>query len=370
MFYKRLVAVAIILALFCAVAAEFTVHLPTAYAAGSPHYSISHYVNFTDYNTTDSMLKNWAKQDASRMDPPGDAGSCPNNYYGKSVVVVLDFGSLQQSGGVYGESNWQNFHFFDFGAISNFAFDYALAYYENSGVCTSVWVAIGTNNADECSHGGIDAGNPNCVYWAGYYLGSAVEVAQQDLNNQGGDVPKQMGMAGGDDIEYDGYTTNWDTYVQTTNALGGFINYPDSFYMIDYGYTTTPCDAISPRPQNCGSGRLGSNGKPIWDSGETYNVAWGLGKDVPLPEAYNQGWGTPWGQVYRNSKNGTCSDCINGGTMYFWGVMSENGWNDGGNGYQYARFWREANNPQQNSFYWDTCMPYGPFTSPPTSPCY
>lgn len=366
MAYKQLVRVGSIVALLVAFAAGVALHSSSAHAAGAPHHSISHYVNFSDYNTTDSMLKNWAKSDASRMDPPGDGATCSNNYYSQNMVVVLDFGNPNESGGVYGEMNWRG-AFFNAGALSNFAYDYALSYFANSGVCSHVWVAIGTNNSAECSIPGYSA---SCAYNAGYYLGSAVAVAEQYLTNPGGDLPKQLVMAGGDDIEYDG-TWAWDTYNMTNNVLGGFLNYSSTLYMFDYGYTNTPCNDVSHVDAYCGSGNVGSDGNPIWDSGEQYNVAWGIGRDVPLPESYNpSGFGASWGQVFRDSNNGNCGDCLHAGTMNFWGVMNDDGWNDPGN--QYGIFWSNAGNPPVAYDDMDTCMPYGPFNSASdyAAPCY
>ena len=349
MFHKRLVGVAIILALLTAFSAEVAVHPSTAHAAGSPHYSISHYVDFRDFSTADSMVKNWAKSDASRIDPPGDSGSCPNNYYGHVVVTVLDFGAPVEDGGAYGAWNWQS-QFFNTGTIADLAQDYAISYYGNSGVCSKMWIAIGTNNSYECGLTGYSSG---CVYNAGYYFASAVAVAQNYINGLGGDYPHQFVMAGGDDIEYDG-TWAWDPYNWTINALNGFAAYTGGYFMIDFGYTQQPCGDYQPN-NSCGSGNTGSDGNPIWDYGEVYNVAWGIGKDVPLPEAYNPaGFGYIWGEVAAHSNNGSCADCINAGIMSFWGIMNNDGWTDSNN--QYGTFWSNAGNPSQNAFYWDSCQ--------------
>ncbi len=58
MFHKRLVGVTIILAFLMALSAELVMHPSTVHAAGSPHYSISHYVDFSTFSTADSMVKN------------------------------------------------------------------------------------------------------------------------------------------------------------------------------------------------------------------------------------------------------------------------------------------------------------------------
>lgn len=277
--------------------------------------------------------------------------------FGRSVITVLDFGQLNPSGTEYGADNWYGQTWYSMGAIASFATSYANDYYANSGVCSHVTVAIGVSNSNECNWAG---NSPSCIYNEGYGLASGVYVAQASLNSSGGDLAKQIVMAGGDDIEYDG-TSSWDSYNQTVNALNGFKNYPVSYSMFDYGYTQDPCGDYSSDPKNpCGRG----NG--TWDYGEAYNVAWGIGFDFPLPESYNPaGWGSIWGDVYRHTANG-CADCVITGGMYFQGIMNNDGWNDPHN--QYGTFWSNAGNPPQASTYFDTCMPY--YTNDTTSPCY
>ncbi len=281
------------------------------------------------------------------------------------MLAVLDFGAPEEEGGVYGGYNWLG-DFFNTGTLAVLAEDYATSYYVNAGVCSRMWIAIGTNNSYEC---GVTGYTSSCVYNAGYSYASAVEVAEQDITNLGGDYPVQLGMAGGDDVEFDG-TWNWDPYNRTINTLNGFAAYPTGgFYMIDFGYTQQPCGDYHQNNNNyCGSGNIDQNGNPIWDYGEVYNVAWGIGKDVPLPEAYNpSGWGYIWGEVDGHSNNGTCADCINAGAMDFWGTMNDDGWNDPNN--QYGIFWSHAGNPPQNSFYWDSCQ-VNLSSSSSTYPCY
>ena len=260
--------------------------------------------------------------------------------------------------------------------------DYASTYFNDSGDCSRVWVAIGVNNAVECNlvSGGYSA---SCAYNAGYYLGSAVNIPpEDDLNNAG--IEAQFVAAGGDDIEWDG-SWSWDTYNMTYNVLHGFQEY-GSYFMIMYGYTMTPCNANGQNPAGCGKGgtndsstctnRNGSCGYPIWDAGEMYNVSYGIGNDVPLPQAYDGvSWGQAWGTVDSLSDNGSCSDCINGGGMFFWGVMSGDittdypAWQDPEQ--NYYNFFKGAGYPNQNDFDWDTCINSGPgYGGGYTYPCY
>src|SRR5579884_2378005 len=257
MVYKLFVRGGIILALVFAFSAGNVLHPSAAHAAGSPHYSISHYVNFSDFNTTASMLNDWSKTDAARIDPPGDNASCTNHYYGRSVVVILDFGSLNESGGLYGASNWVNgFYLFAYpsDSINLLAYDYAQDYFFNSGVCSHVTLAIGVSNNGECFSVGRTA---NCIYNAGYYLAESVDEAEQAIKNYGADLPNQMDTAGGDDIENDG-TDQWDTYNQTFNAVKGFYGYPTHYLMFDYGYNQ-PCGDYNPSNNNCGTGNTYPN---------------------------------------------------------------------------------------------------------------
>jgi hypothetical protein len=337
-----------------------------ALALSTSQHSISHYVNFTTTAQTETALKDWAIADAAREDPPGDNNQCAPNYYSKDLVTVLDFGQPWPSSGNYGARNW-TYTWYDFGTIANLAYDYALDFYNNSGACSHVSVVIGMNNSNEC--GGYS--QTSCIYNEGYYLAWAVFAAENDIKSYtggGDDLQYQVTTEGGDDIEDDG-TSSWDPYYVTVNFLNGYNAFPNikgyiKSNLFDYGYTNYPCGPYN-ASQHCGTPQY-----PYyytWDYGELYNVVWGIGLDVPLPEAYNPAWGGDWKPVYNNTPN-NCSDCVGGssGKIGFWGVESSSGWNDPAN--EFGSFYSYVGvNPILD---YDTCVPNLSGNIFPQSPCY
>jgi hypothetical protein len=408
MSYKLLVRAGIMLALVFTIAAEFVMHPSTAHAAasaanlavakclsGGQHCSISHYVNFSDWSQTDSMLKSWAMADADRVDPSGDGNLCAHHYYYADVVAVLDFGSPNLLNGSYGITNWQGL-FLPYGSINTLAFDYAMAYYNRAGVCSHLWVAIGINNDVECFY--VQGGySNNCNWNAGKGLAQEDNTAEGNLQLQGGDVPLQLRMAGADDIEYDN-TWAWDTYNMTTQALLGFANFSTTtgvtYFMFDYGYSNLPCGDYRSNNVCGGGGATGTSscrgtcayncttrnanvcGNPIWDYGEMYNVAWGIGNDVPLLECYSSSCydRTSWGAIYNHTGSTYCVtnlDCVISSPMIFWGVMTgalepRPAWQDSSN--NYGTFLSNFPASAVNYTAMDTCMANGPTSG--TSPCY
>ena len=345
-----LVASVILLAAFMIPGIGFNRKPSHALAAGSsPIYSVSHYVSFGSGNAVNGALSNWAHRDAQVEDPMGDNGSCAPNYYARKVVAVLDFGQPAPINGSYGIRNW-NGVIFTYSQIEGFVETYASQWYLNAGVCDHLSVAIGTNNSNEC----LNPSNATCVYNEGHGLGTAVSdvanwIGQLTKNNPTyNDFALQIQVIGADDIENN--ETAFDTYNQTKNFIQGFSDFNiqnhTGYSLLDYG-DAFPCGAYQPGSA-CGNGNT-----DLWTYGEIYNVAWGLGWDEALPEAYSQYFAQEWALVYDNTANG-CSDCVKGqGPMQFSGVMT-----DSGSQNQATVFWNTLGNRGRGlNTDWDACMP-------------
>lgn len=338
---------------------------PTAALAaggGSTLYSVSHYVSFTATNTLTAAqnetnhLIAWAKRDAQVEDPLGDNSSCAPNYYAKQIVTVLDFGQpTPTSSGAYGIRNWQ-FVTFSYAQIEGFVETYASQWYLSAGVCDHLFVAIGTNNSNEC----LNPSNATCVYNEGHGLALAVSTvaswiaATTNSNPTYNDFSLQVQVIGGDDIENN--ETDYDTYNQTKNFVQGFTDFNiqnhTGYSLLDYG-DAFPCGAYNPQQPNnpCGNGNT-----DLWTYGQIYNVAWGIGWDEALPEVYSQYHDDGWAEVYNQTANG-CADCIGQGALQFSGVMNDDGLQN--QSYSQATlFWKILGNRGTGlGTNWNTCMP-------------
>ncbi len=273
-----------------------------AVAATVINNSISHYVNFPTYADTMNAMVYWAQQDASRIDPMGDNSSCSGNYYGKTVIAVLDFGSpdYNAAGTEWGVDNWGAYgvqYWYSFTNLQSFAEQYAEEYYVNAGVCSHMTVAIGVSNSYECT-----AANQQqslyCLNNEGTGLGLAVSNAENALHSYAGQssanaaILNQVNIAGSDDIESG---PGFDTYNVTQDFMGGFAGENNltggDYYLWDYGGFGSLCGS------NCSTGNT-----TTWDYGEFYMAAWGYGWDMPLPENYNSNdtfEGPGWGQYIK-----------------------------------------------------------------------
>ena len=333
-----------------------------ALAAGSsPIYSVSHYVSFSSASAENAALSTWARRDAQVEDPRGDNSSCAPNYYSRKIVAVLDFGQPAPSGGSYGIRNWNKVTF-TYSQIESFVETYASQWYLNAGVCDHLFVAIGTNNSNEC----LNPSDATCVYNEGHGLGVAVSnvanwITQTTKNNSTyNDFALQVQVIGADDIENN--ETTFDTYNQTKNFIQGFSDVNSQnhtgYTLLDYG-DAFPCGDYQPNSA-CGSGNTDQ-----WTYGEIYNVAWGLGWDEALPEAYFQSFDQQWAQVYDHTANG-CSDCVGQGAMQFSGVMTDNGSQS-----QATTFWNTVGSRGRGANTdWNTCMPsLGTSQGGGSSPC-
>lgn len=339
---KRVIACALLMAIAVAtpLVGIVAARQGVAQASGLPRMSISHYVGFTSSGTTISELQNWATQDAAIEDPAGDNSQCAPNYYGWPILTTLDFGQPWYQNNAYGMRNWTNTFYTD-AQIANFTTDYAIAWYNASGACAHLTLAIGSNNSNECNHS-----SAKCIYNAGYAMAGGVDSAEKVLKASADpDIALQIAIIGGSDIEDDSIANSvWDSYGLTANFINGYSAYNSAhqtnYNLLDYG-AAFPCSS-GPK---CGA-------SSEWTAGQLYEAAWGLGWDTPLPEVYGGSFAADWLAVYNATTSACGSGCVYQGPMQFQGAMNDDGAND-----QYAAFASTLGSNGTGAMIWDTCMP-------------
>ena len=235
-------------------------------AATAPAYTLSHYVTYADSNTMYNMGCNLGTQDKN-------AGITYDN------IVVLDFGSPQVSGGVYGVSTYGN-SFTSMAGVENALENYAKGFYTCTGSnLSTLRVVAGTSN-----YGSYVS------YGHGQALANSVNNINSWLSTQG--YTQYITAAGGSDME-----TSWNSPATTRSWADGY-NSTHQYGLYNYG------DAGGcPKSQGgtCNGG---------WTQGDIYYVSWGVPAGYALPEIYNT-TGTnaaQWQQVslwgYLNSSQG------------------------------------------------------------------
>ncbi len=218
----------------------------------------------------------------------GAADGTFDNSHCTNSLVILDFGQIENESNAgyagYGtyEFNAPTYSTVPMSQIEQATEQYAYGWYQKTGGCQRLTVAIGTNNYNECPFGNSrGACSPSGF---GFELGYLVANVRNWVQSMS--MTWQVTVDVASDME-----TGYDSYAKTSGFVSGFNgNNPVSAVLLDYG------DAW-----------VDSN----WSTANIYYVAWGATWDVPLPEIYTQAGANAWTSVRRYA------------TMYFWGVMTE-----------------------------------------------
>lgn len=206
--------------------------------------------------------------------------------------IVLNFGQVDYNNGYYGGGYGYGTYYFNPGLGYPFVLDsqilagaehYVSGWYKATNSCPRLRIVLGVSNFRECLN------SPCTTYNAGVAWGKTVGslnsyVASKHMNG------KIVDVDGGDDIETD-VPSGWDTYSVTLGFVEGFNAGNSTQLFMDYG-------DVFPNS--------------YWSYADLYNVAWGYGHDVPIPEVYGGGLLSSWTQFSQAYPN-----------VYFYGVMTE-----------------------------------------------
>jgi len=259
--------------------AGMAVHSSPAAAASKPSvYSHSWYIRDPGYPSYQTMYNLGASDGAFEK-------SC--DFY----VTVLDFGQVSYGNPYWGGGSAQygtfifnvtlGYPFMSDNQIAAAVEQYAAGWHHAASSCSSLQVAAGTSNNNECPFG-----SPCSTYTAGYDWGAMVNTVNSWLSAEG--YSAQVDAAGADDVE-----TGWDPPSKTFPFLNGFYASSGSHntFLYDYG------DAFV---------------NSVWTDADVYDAAWGYYFDVPLPEIYTYYGANAWATLYHNHQN-----------IVFFGVLTE-----------------------------------------------
>jgi hypothetical protein len=182
--------------------------------------------------------------------------------------------------------------------VEQLAERYLDAWMGNVSACPQLHLALGASNYNECGKavGACDVGVAG-QYWDIVIHDVTAYVAAKGYDKQ------VIAVWLGDDIE-----GSWDPWPTTQRFLEGARNqeraYTTHARLVDYG--DADFGACSEVTQDCSN---------PWSLQNIYDAAWGVGWNVPLPEAYTYETTQRWQQVQ------TIVGAAN--PMYFAGVMTE-----------------------------------------------
>jgi hypothetical protein len=162
--------------------------------------------------------------------------------------------------------------------VEGIAERYLDAWVAAASSCPRLHLVLGTSNFAECSR----PVGPCDVATAGQYW----DVVAHDVMDYvaGKSYSHVLGVWVGDDAE-----TSWDPWPTTLAFLEGVRaqerTYTTHVQLIDYG------DA------NVGACSIVSGCRSRWTAANVYDAAWGIGWNLPLPEAYNADTTQLWDNV-------------------------------------------------------------------------
>jgi hypothetical protein len=249
---------------------------PAVALQSKPPTSSSWYVTTTDTNQAETLGCNQAKSDAS-FNPPVKS------------MVVLDFGGQTSSGSGTIEAG-QTVVTFGNAQIEAVAewFSYGYLSCIGTGSTSILTLGIGTNNSayDVSSSGGAT--------WA------QVVTAIQNGNASNG-YNTHVTVVGANDIE-----PGFGSASATEAWAQGFSSTTSSMY-IDYG-SADGCPTTTSSNGPCSNG---------WSQSDVWNVSWGSGAAIPLPEIYNSLQAQEWAMISLYSAQ------HQSGPMVIYGPMDE-----------------------------------------------
>jgi hypothetical protein len=164
--------------------------------------------------------------------------------------------------------------------VDQLAKQYLDAWMGAAGNCPKLHLVLGTNNFNECGKavGVCDLGTAG-RYWDIVVHDVAAYVSAKHYDQQ------VLAVWLGDDLE-----GGWDPWPTTLRFLEGVrdqeLAYPTHARLVDYGDANA--GACSEVTQECSG---------AWSVQNVYQAAWGLGWNVPLPEAYTAGTIQRWQDV-------------------------------------------------------------------------
>jgi hypothetical protein len=226
---------------------------------------------------------------------------------GASGLTILDFGRPASVGGVDGTLDFSG-EPVSFASIQLAVESFIQAYFLAAPPSTDLTVAVGTNNScgpnSDC--GGFD--QPSSLYTWGTELAQTVESLNSWVGGerQANGYTDQVQVVAADDAEpgFDpGFNSTYAVLDGYASAVGG-----DQPAMIDYG-----------------SAEAG-----YWTEQQLYDVAYGLGPDVPVPELYWPGQTAGWAALADWAQQNL------GVNMQYFGVLASPDWGTPMDSYQMA----------------------------------
>ncbi len=239
-------------------------------------------------------------------------------------TTVLDFGQPEKSAASspYGGYGTRYFAYQDpfisDADIVVAAVNYAKGWWDYTGTCPSLDLAIGTNNYDMLPENPPPPNNGNEATAGAYWAQVAYDV-QQYINALGWNW--QIATQSGSDMEqpsnpYDPIPDPndfWDCAAATKNFVNGYHFNPNARRLVDFGTAWAP----TVWDLTC------------WTDADVYYVAYQMPHDFPLPEIYVPGATGSWVDVrsqYYMFFLGVMTTCNQGDPLPYYYCTTPPGW--------------------------------------------